>query len=415
MLFFYNIFISVIYFIAFVFTNSKARRGNAKWLGRLGTVNVDEPVDIWMHASSVGETRVLSHLITYLINENQALKIHVTTMTDAGQSTAKDFFTSSSCNISLSYFPLDYKTSIKKTFESLRPKLLLIAETEIWPNLIKEGNSNGIPIVLINGRMSAKAFKKYKLIRKSLTNILKRYDHFFLKTEDDLNRFNYFNHGVPSKVVGDMKFDAPIKNRSIEKVKEIKINCGIKADAPLFVAGSTRPGEEEQLLDCFEVISRQYPDFVMIIAPRHLDRLENIAQLINSRGLSFKIYNEVNKNNERLILVDQLGLLNRLYMAADISFVGGTLVNIGGHNLLEPVWAGSPVIFGSSVFNVQDAAEFIQKNNYGLMVNNTDNMTNILLKFFDRKIIFEKISKDSSRISATEIVGKYILKRINYA
>lgn len=410
MLFFYNVFISVIYFIVLIFTSGKARKGDAKWIGRLGFINVSEPVDLWMHASSVGETRVLSHLVTYLTHENSDLKIHITTMTDAGQSTAKESFTSG--NISLSYFPLDYKSAIKKTFGSLHPKLLLIAETEIWPNLIKEATDNKIPVVLINGRMSPSAFKKYKLIRKSLANILKCYDYFFLKTEDDLKRFNYFNHGVSSSVVGDMKFDAPVQNRSIEKVNEIKINYGLKVDAPLFVAGSTRPGEEEQLLDCFEIVSRQYPEFTMIIAPRHLDRIESIAQLIHLRGLNFKYNNEDNIDNKRLILINQLGLLNQLYLAADISFVGGTLVKIGGHNLLEPVWAGSPVIFGSSIFNVMDAAEFIQKNNYGMMVRNSDNMTNIMLKFLDKKLKFEKMTKDSSRIPATEIVGQYILKRM---
>jgi tRNA (guanine-N7-)-methyltransferase len=411
MLFFYNIFITFIYFLALIFKSASARKGSAKWLGRLGVVYVNEPIDIWMHASSVGETRILGHLITYLTNENRDLKIHVTTMTDAGQATAKEFFKTG--KIGLSYFPLDYKVAIKKTFDSINPKMLLIAETEIWPNLINEAKRNNIPVVLINGRMSPKAFGKYKLIRNSLTKILKCYDHFFLKTDEDFQRFGYFNHGVLTEVAGDMKFDAPIQNRSIEKVTEIKNNSGVNHNAPLFVAGSTRPGEEELLLDCFANVSRKYTDFTMIIAPRHLDRLENIALLINSRGLDFKFYSESEKNNERLILIDQLGLLNQLYLAADISFVGGTLVDIGGHNLLEPVWAGSPVLFGPSVFNVTDASEFIKNNNYGMMINDSNQLTDNLIKFFNKELTFEKKSKDSARKPTTEIIGQYILKRIS--
>lgn len=412
MLVLYNIAIRIFYFFAFLFRGMKID-SDLLWRGRFGRIKPVGPVDIWLHAASVGEVRVIGYLIHHLHNKNPNLRIHITTMTRTGFNTARELYTSE--KITVSFFPFDTKTAMKKTIENILPKLLVIAETEIWPNLILQAAHKEIPIILVNGRMSSKAFGKYKLIGSTFKKLLSKYDKLFLKTDTDLKRYQNFDIDPGKTIVaGDMKFDAPLLERTEDKVNGIRLSCGIEPESFILVAGSTRPGEEEILADLFVKMIAEYKTFNLIIAPRHIKRVGEIKTMLNSKQIPFKLYGSESKH-ESLILVDKLGVLNKLYLAADLSFVGGTLVDIGGHNLLEPVWAGSPVVFGPSTSNVKEAAEYIIRHNYGLKIADGNELYQVVKKTMTGEMTFDRKTKHDFEDSATTNIGAYILEKLKNA
>jgi len=391
----------------------QADRGSLLWKGRLGLTAGSGPNDIWLHAASVGEVRVISYLVDFLLHEEPSLRIHITAMTKAGFAMALKLFTQD--NFSLSYFPFDSPAIVRRTLDAVKPRMLVLAETEIWPNLITEAADRKIPVLLVNARMSEKAFGKYKLIRRSLGKLLRTYDHFFFKTDGDAERYKYF--GIePERVslAGDMKFDAPLLERSEGRRRQIRERAGIPADAFVIVAGSTRPGEEAILLDVFDRLGREKEGIALVIAPRHVERFDEIAGNLRERGIAFGVYGEPN-GGANVVLVDRVGVLNDLYLAADVSFVGGTLVDIGGHNILEPVWAGCPVFFGPSLDNVRDAAQYITESNYGAMVADADELYLRLKNVADGDTIYSVKESIDTGHSPTVMAGRYILERLRNA
>jgi tRNA (guanine-N7-)-methyltransferase len=292
--------------------------------------------------------------------------------------------------------------------------MIVIAETEIWPNLITTAAQREIPVVLVNGRMSDKAFGRYRLIRNSIRDLLSSYDKFFFKTQKDRESFAYF--GVQDDraiVAGDMKFDAPLALRSEGRIREIRSRAGVGEDEFLLVAGSTRSGEEEQLIRIYHLLKGNYSKLRLMLAPRHVERATEIGALLRAVDCPYIVYGD-SQESQGVILVDRMGFLNDLYMAADVAFVGGTLVDVGGHNLLEPVWAGTPVLFGPYLSNVQDAADYILKHDYGAGVSSADELRTVLISILDGQRSFETKSENDLRQSPTAIAGDYVLERLSH-
>lgn len=407
MLWLYRLAARSIYLPCYLYGRGKADRGDMVWKGRLGLHAPAHPCRLWLHAASAGEVNVTAHLADYLLARDPSLRIHLTTMTRAGFGIALQRHTSP--NISISYFPLDSPVALRRTFDAVRPELLVIAETEIWPNLIAESERRGIPVILVNGRMTEKAFKRYRLMRRVMASVLRKYDRFFFKTDDDAARYLQFGIDRTRAIVtGDMKFDAPLLDRTEDIVRKIRKDIGVKDTDFVLVAGSTRPGEEVILADVYTRLSQTFPDLVMIIAPRHVERTGEVKALLEERMIRYRILGSPN-NDERVILVDRLGLLNDLYRAADMAFVGGTLVDIGGHNLLEPVWAGCPVLFGPSLHNVQEAADYIIGKSYGALVRDEEELLSLLKKTIEGDIMFQTKRRQDLDASPTAQAGDYIL------
>lgn len=248
MLWMYNVIINIVAFVASISGSGKIN-SDKLWKGRLGAISKVGPVDIWIHAASVGEVKVIGHLINSLFKRKESIRIHITTMTRSGFAAASELYKSQ--QLSISYFPFDTRAYIANTFDKIQPKLLVIAETEIWPNTILEASRRNIPIILINGRMSERAFGRYKLARSFFSTLLNKYDKLFLKSDSDLNRYSYFDIDKIEKVVGgDMKFDAPLIDRTDERVEAIKRACGFEPESFLIVAGSTRPGRKSLSRKC---------------------------------------------------------------------------------------------------------------------------------------------------------------------
>jgi 3-deoxy-D-manno-octulosonic-acid transferase len=408
----YRALTRLIYILIYPWAQYQAARGQAMWRGRLGLDLPNLPVDLWMHAASVGEVRVLGNLIAFLLKARPQTRIHLTAVTRTGVETARSLLAR---RVSISFFPLDTAPVMSSTLDRLQPHLMVVAETEIWPNLIRELSKRGVPVILVNGRMTESSQRKYRFMAGTLKRLLSTYERFFFKSEADRERFLSFDLPAERTVVaGDMKFDAPPVLKSKEWVDEIRTEIGVGVEHFLFVAGSTRPGEETLLLESYENLRKAHPHFRLVLAPRHLERLDEIRRLLEERHTPYCLYGD-GRTCEAVTLVDRMGLLNDLYLAADLAFVGGTLVNIGGHNILEPVWARTPVVFGPSIENVSEAAEYIVSKNYGLMVRNTDEMTDLISRVIEGRLRFAVKDYDDTARPATTIAGDYILEQLTHA
>ena len=325
---------------------------------------------IWLHCSSVGEINLSDALIKKLLAEREE-DILISIFTDTGYETAQNKYSKEE-RIKIIYFPLDCKNEIRKILKRIDLKLLILIETEIWPNLISCTKKKG-KVILVNGRISDKSFGRYMKLKRILKNVLGKIDHFYMQTPLDGERIETI--GADSEkvsVAGNLKFDIELQNYSEEEKNELKEI--IKADSrKIFVAGSTRTGEDEVILDAFGHLK----DYMLILVPRHLDRIEKIEDLLIKRKIKFSKYSdclEGKSEKSEVIIVDRMGVLRKFYSVCDTAFVGGTLVNIGGHSLLEPLFYRKTPIFGKYLQNVKDIADEILKRGIGFKVDSSEDI-----------------------------------------
>ncbi len=406
----YRLIFWIIYVVVYPYARIQAAFGSRLWKERLGDVSVDKSVEIWLHAASVGETKVLSHLIHYLIAKRPSTRIHVTVVTKAGYATADREFGKVA---SVSFAPIDSHVPVSRFYDVLQPRVLVLAETEIWPQMILDGERRDIPILLVNARMSQQSFGWYKSISSSMRLLFDKYRYFFFRSEEDAIRYRALGV-VESKgvVAGDMKFDAPAKPINEAVLQRHKDALGLSTDDFVFVAGSTREGEEKLLFAVFSAISQTNPHFKLVLVPRHTDRVDSIQREAEEAGIQIARYGAA-KATDRVLLIDRMGLLQELYALANIAFVGGTLAPIGGHNLLEPVWVGTPVLFGPHTENVTGAEEFILTQNYGKKISGVTELTNALESYYLHRTMFARFTPDSPVTNATSRCGDYLLKLLN--
>ena len=322
---------------------------------------------IWIHCSSVGEVNLSEDLVNkfYSISRKNIL---ISVFTDTGYENAVKKYSAKN-KIKVIYFPIDDKDKIQEILKKINLQLLVLVETELWPNLINEVNKNKSRIVIVNGRISDRSYPRYKKMKFLLKSMLGKIDYFYMQSEIDKNRI--IDLGASNEKVeniGNLKFSISLEKYSDEDKKEYKEFLNI-LDRKIFVAGSTRTGENEIILNVFEKLKNT----VLIIVPRHLENVDKIINLIDKSNLSFIKYSEIEKGNTNkkdIIVVDKMGVLRKLYSISDIAFVGGTLVNIGGHNLLEPLFYRKKPIFGKYTQNVTDISKEILKRNIGFQVQN---------------------------------------------
>ncbi|MGL5052652.1 MAG: 3-deoxy-D-manno-octulosonic acid transferase, partial [Cetobacterium sp.] len=311
---------------------------------------------IWLHCSSVGEVN-LSDALIKKIKKNFNDYILITVFTETGYEIALNKY-SKDDRISILRFPLDDFFVLKMIFKRINVSKVILIETEIWPNLITLA-SKVAKVYIVNGRISMKSFPKYKKIIFLLKSIFSKIDGFFMQSEEDKNRI--IQLGANSNkvfVTGNLKFD--ISFEEFSKKEMLNLKYLIKADSKkIFVAGSTREGEDSILID----ISKELKNTLFILVPRHLERIPDIEILLDNSNLKYtklsNLENHSNSDNFEVLIVDKMGVLRKFYAIADIVFVGGTLVNIGGHSLLEPLFYGKTPIFGPYLQNVKDISKDI--------------------------------------------------------
>lgn len=339
---------------------------------------------IWIHCSSVGEINLSDSLIKKMLLERKE-EILITMFTDTGYATAKKKYKTEN-RINICYFPIDDYFLIRKILSKINVKLLVIVETEIWPNLIKLNSKKG-KVILVNGRISDRSYKKYLKLRFITKALLTgRIDKFYMQTEIDADRIKKIG-ATPSKVsvVGNLKFDIELEDYSKKEKEELKNK--IKAgNRKIFVAGSTRTGEDEVLLEVFKHLE----NYLLVLVPRHLERIPKLEKLIEENKFSFEKLSEI-KEKKDILIVDKMGILRKFYSISDIAFVGGTLVNIGGHSLLEPLYYRKTPIFGKYLQNVKDISKEILKRNIGFKVETSEDILKIIKKIENHEIKNEEI------------------------
>ena len=311
---------------------------------------------IWVHAASVGEVFCSIPLLKKIKKEFTHLKIVLTTMTFTGNETAKTYLPEAD---QILFLPIDHPFIIPRVVEKIQPNLLLIAETELWPNLLQSCGKKGIPVVLFNGRISQKSFQRYHLFKFFFKECLKHISLFLMQTEEDRTRI--IEMGGESKkirVVGNLKFDQTFPSIPQEVMAEMAKNLGLQGKENILIAGSTHSGEEEILASLYKEIKKIDPHLTLILAPRHLERLEEVERVLKKESLSWLRKTSLplgagrsGQEQPDVILLDTMGELMSIYSLGTLIFVGGSLVPVGGHNPLEPLFFKKCVLFGPYMFN----------------------------------------------------------------
>lgn len=417
MLTLYEIFSFLIYYLIFPFAYLFCKAGSRKWKDRLGYFDChnnkkNREKNIWLHASSIGEVKVLSILANQLRERDDSLNFCVTVMTEAGFQKAGSLRME---KVMTGYLPLDYRSAINRFLERVKPDAAIFIETEIWPNIIVQLGRREIPLFLVNGRLSEKAFGRYRWASSGLRKVLIHYKKIMVQTEIDKERFIDLGANADSiEVLGSLKFDAPMILMASEKKELIRKELSIDKKARILIAGSTRENENDIVLEIYKKLSSEYEDLRLILVPRHLSRLEEISRKAAALDLAVRFYSRESGGSSpaEVIIVDKMGILNDLYAVSDIAFVGGTLVDIGGHNILEPVWTGIPVLYGPSIHNVKDSSEYILENRFGEMVADKDELYQRLHQFFCGQRQYRRKSSDSKEPSRADLTAQNVLNNI---
>jgi len=343
-------------------TVPKYRGGLTQKLGRLrkSVMNVIKGArPIWVHAVSVGEVMAAHPLIRELKKKYPQRRLILSTVTVTGHYTARRRVPEADA---VFYFPFDYPCIVRKVIKGINPELVLIAETELWPNFFRELKRAGIPSAVINGRISPHSYKNYMKFRKLFSTVFDHITLFCMQSEEDAVRIKEIG-ADPDKVfvTGNLKFDQKIP---IAQPNPITIPAGRK----VITAGSTHRGEEAVLLEIFARLRDKYPTLMLIIAPRHPERFDEVEGIINSAGYECQRRTRMGGPTKDVLLLDTIGELRSFYAVCDIAFVGGSLVKVGGHNLLEPAAMKKPVIFSRYMFNFKEISEALISSGGGIMV-----------------------------------------------
>ncbi len=323
---------------------------------------------IWIHAVSVGEIQAARPLVEYLQRHYPEYSILLTSVTPTGAVTAEQLFGG---KISHRYIPYDLPSAISRFLDTIRPCAVLILETEIWPNLYRQCRERDIPLALINARLSEKSFRGYKFVPGLIKSTLQSVTLIAAQSSMDAERFISLGVSPDSLLVtGNLKFDIRTPHSVLEQAAAIRRVCSVHR--PVWIAASTHEGEEELVLQAMQAIREQAPDCLLILAPRHPHRCPSVRQICEKRGFKTTIYTEMQDYNEKsaVIILDVLGQLVSWYGAADLAFVGGSLVPVGGHNMLEPAALGRPVICGPHVFNFREIADLLDDAGALIRINN---------------------------------------------
>jgi 3-deoxy-D-manno-octulosonic-acid transferase len=307
---------------------------------------------------SVGEVLAISGLATELKKRFSQHRVVISTTTDTGQKLARTRFDEEN----VFYFPLDFAFAIRPYLRLLQPKLVVIAETEFWPNFLRLAHASGARIAVVNGRISDRSWRGYRRFRRLLTGVLQRVDLFLTQTAEDARRL--VEIGAPPELVratGNLKFDVPAP-AAPPIIASLRAAFQQAQTGPVIVCGSTVEGEEPLLLQAFINILASHPRAVMVLAPRHPERFGEVAELLNQLGIRF--WRRSLWGGDPILggvlLIDTIGELAALYALADVACVGGSLVPRGGHNIIEPALHGVPIVVGNHTENFRDIVSLFQ-------------------------------------------------------
>ena len=322
---------------------------------RFGLVEPAEGgVAVWVHAVSVGESLAALPLIEQLIRRHGEGRVWVTTTTPTGSERVQAAL---GHRVRHSYAPYDLPGSVARFLERARPRQVVIMETELWPNLFRAIRKRGLPLLVANARLSPRSFRGYGRLRRSIAGVLADCTEVAAQSEADAERFRSL--GAPRvSVMGNIKFDMTVPEEQLRRGRELRAALGTAR--PVWIAASTHEGEEQAALDAQRELLKRYPDSALILVPRHPQRFDEVAKLIERSGLrGVRRSAGAPDAQTQVLLGDSMGEMFAYFAAADVAFVGGSLVPVGGHNVLEPAALGLPVLFGPHMHNFIAARDLL--------------------------------------------------------
>lgn len=316
---------------------------------------------IWVHAVSVGEVLAVEPLLRKLLERHPGTAITLSTTTAAGQQVARQRLDRCA---SVLYFPIDMKTCVMRSWRHIKPDIVLLAETELWPNFIEVAAQHRAPVFLINARLSDRSFRHYRLIRRSVGKLLNKLELVMAQTSTDADRFRRLGCADDRiMVAGNLKYDAPPPDARGAETREAVRGLGANDATRIWIAGSTTEGEEPIILEVFERLRHDpaFGELLLILAPRHPERFDAVAELLVQSGAPFIRRSQATSDGSprpvAVVLLDTIGELASLYAMADLVFIGGSLQPKGGHNIIEPARFGKPIIVGPHMENFRTMVE----------------------------------------------------------
>ena len=363
-------------------------RDRSYWQGlaeRFGFVRTLPSPSIWLHAVSLGEMSAAAPLVRALHARYPQLPLVLTAATPAGRARARGLF---GAIADIRFLPYDTPGSVRRFLERSRPRIAVIMETELWPNLFRECERRAIPVVLASARLSEKSVARYRRFGRLFAGVFTKNVTVAAQAVPDAERFISIGAAAgQTRAIGNVKFDLGLDAGIIEAGEILRAAYG--ASRPVWVAGSTHAGEEEQLLDAHALLQAHRPDALLLLAPRHKDRFAAVADLLTRRGIKFARRSGMARGGAAppmetaVLLVDTMGELMALYASADVAFVGGSLTAVGGHNLLEPAALGLPVLTGPSHENSKEIALLLLRRGAALQVENALDLAALLQGLLD--------------------------------
>jgi 3-deoxy-D-manno-octulosonic-acid transferase len=384
-------------------------RYRAGWGNRFGKIIRKQPDKkcIWIHAVSVGEVNATTTLIKELETKFPDYEIAISTTTDTGFARANALFAN---RLSVFYFPMDFSLTMKRAFANIRPAMCLLIELEIWPNLVRIAKQSGIPVIIVNGRLSERSLGRYKLIKAVTKKIFGNITLALAQSEEYAERFRQV--GVPAErviVTGSVKYDTAQVADKVDGADVLAAQLGLKNER-LWVAGATGDNEEQIILDVYRrlIEQKQFADLRLAIVPRKPERFDEVANLIEQAGFGLIRYSELKSSklrieNEELrtnsvVLGDTMGDLRKFYSLAAVIFVGRSLVPMGGSDMMEAAALGKCTMFGPHAFNFKQAVEDLLKADGSILVKEADGLFNAMTKCLSDADYALRISQNGREI-----------------
>ncbi|MDF3055093.1 MAG: Three-deoxy-D-manno-octulosonic-acid transferase domain protein [Gammaproteobacteria bacterium] len=369
-----------------------------RWWERLGFVKpLSAKGAIWVHAVSLGEMVVAKPLIQAIRTRYPTTPIAITNMTATGAKMAEQLKME---NVFQFYVPYDLPDVVKRFVKRVQPRMLIIMETELWPNLIHYTSQKKIPILLANGRLSEKSMLGYLRIRRIIQPLLSQINFIAVQTQIEAERFIKLG-ASPQQVValGSIKFDIPIPEKLVFEGRELRKNWRAES-RPILLAASTHNGEEEKVLNAFSQLKKIHPSALLILVPRHPERFDEVVKLGQKYGYQILRRSEKTLCNETtdIFVGDSFGEMFLYFSLSDIAFIGGSLANIGGHNLLEPAALALPIITGTHVFNFAEIFALLNHQKAVLQVHGQDGLFEAWKILLEDKVAAEAMGERAKSV-----------------
>lgn len=374
-------------------TKGKYREGFSEKFWGSVPVRSTQGECIWMHAVSVGEVNLLAPLIERMEQQYPGCEVVISTTTQAGFALAQKKYAPRQ----VFYAPLDFSWSVNRAIARMRPTMLMLAELELWPNWILAASKAGVKVAIVNGRLSEKSFRGYGRVKWLVASLFSKLDLIAVQNQEYADRF--LSLGAPADkvaITGCVKFDHAKTDRQNPATKQLHELAKFADQDVVFLAGSTQPGEEAMAIEIFSALVEKYPALRLVLVPRHPERFEEVAQLLAKQGVAFSRRSRLpqeDASESRVLLVDVVGELGAWWGTAQIAFVGGSMGNRGGQNMIEPAAYGAAVSFGPNTWNFRDIVALLRGRDAAVVVRDQAELTQFVTRCLEEPAFAEELGQ----------------------